>query len=329
MSKNKLKISNLITHNQNMQKILNICRNISTSNSYILITGASGTGKEVLAKAIHNSSNRVGDFIAVNCSAIPDTLFESEFFGYSSGAFTGALLKGKDGYFQMSNNGTLFLDEIGDLPINQQGKLLRALEDKKIRPIGSNKSFDLNLRVICATNKNLDELIKLDKFREDLYYRINIISLNLPKLKERKEDIPMFIDIFLNELSYKNNKLKPLIDNDVYDILSKHSWNGNIRELKNTIEYMLITSKTNKLTKKLIPEYILNATKKTDSLSNYDIPKIFNNKFSLDDYLYNKEKELIKIVLNKSNGNIAEASRILKIPRTTMYYKLKKFNLNN
>ena len=257
-------------------KIINIkekIKRISSSNSTVLITGESGTGKELFARAIHAEGNRKSKpFVAINCGAIPDTLLESELFGYVKGAFTGADPNGKIGKFELANEGVIFLDEIGDMPLYLQVKLLRVLQEMKIVRIGSNKQIELDIRVIAATNKDLKRLIKENKFREDLFYRLNVIPIELPPLRERKEDI----EPIMMELIYKYNSIFKKnvhgVDEDVKEIFLNYPWAGNVRELENTIEFMMnFVNDKGILTKNLIPKTILHykgseAMKKEDQV---------------------------------------------------------------
>ncbi|HBM7277123.1 sigma-54 interaction domain-containing protein, partial [Clostridioides difficile] len=219
------------TKNKNMVKCVELAKKISKSDLSVLIIGESGTGKELLSQSIHNASNRSNQpFIAVNCAAVPDSLLESQLFGYEKGSFTGALREGKKGLFELANNGTIFLDEIGDMPPLLQTKLLRVLQEKQVMPIGSHNVINIDVRVIAATNKNLLKMIREGKFREDLYYRLNVLPIDVPSLRNRKEDIITLMNFFL-----KNNiRLSP----EVITILEKYNWPGNIRELQNVASYV-------------------------------------------------------------------------------------------
>ncbi len=210
-----------------MKKSKDLGKKISKSDYTVLITGESGTGKELMAQSIHNESLRSKQpFIAINCAAMPENLLESELFGYEEGAFTGALKGGKKGLFEQAHNGTIFLDEIGDMPIYLQTKLLRVLQENQVMRVGGESVIDIDVRVVAATNKNLLEMIRQEKFRADLYYRINVLPINIPSLRERKEDISMMLNYFM--------KKKRHISDEAKEILNKYSWPGNIRELKNT-----------------------------------------------------------------------------------------------
>ena len=230
----------LIGESSQIEQIRFFISKYADVNANILITGESGTGKELVATHLHYlSKKRLENFVTVNCSAIPDTLFESELFGYTKGAFTDARDE-KIGLFELANNGTLFLDEVGDLPLNAQGKLLRALESGEIDKIGRKKKYKVDVRIISATNKDLTELVKQKKFRQDLYYRLNILNIHIPALREHKEDIQLLIEYFLKLYSSEYNVIKPEISKDVMDFLNDFDWFGNIRELKNLVLRMLL-----------------------------------------------------------------------------------------
>lgn len=319
--KSKDPFEKIIGNSKKIQEKIAISKQIAPSNVAILITGESGTGKEEFAKAIHYYSGVPGEFVPVNCSAIPSELFESEFFGYEKGAFTGARNEGKVGFFEQAKNGTLFLDEIGDLPLPMQAKLLRVLQDKKVRKVGGEKYIPLNVRVISATNKDLSQLIKKDKFREELYYRINVVEIELPPLRERKEDIVLLADYFIKKICTENNKYVPSLDREVMDILLQYEWKGNIRELKNVIDYMVIMSNEEIITKEFIPKYIY--------AENFnDFIEYRGDFLDLNESVSKLEINLINKALEISSGNKAKASRLLNIPRTTLHSKLKKYGID-
>lgn len=298
-----------------------LAKQVSKANVNVLITGESGTGKEVLARAIHLDSGRKGDFIAINCSAIPCNLLESELFGYDAGAFTGALTKGKKGKFQLADKGTLFLDEIGEMPMDMQVKLLRVLQDGVVQPVGGEKSIKTCARIIAATNKNLEKLMESGLFREDLYYRLKVITIHVPPLRERKIDIPILINSFLNEFSVMHSKSAINISSEILKILIDYDWKGNVRELKNTIERLVVLSNGKSVTIDMLPDDIIKSTleKNTD-----DKPK----EYDLVKTLENTEKNMIKDVMNLAQGNKKNAAQILNIPRSTLYYKLNYYQLD-
>lgn len=303
-------------------------KKVADSTSTVLITGESGTGKELVARSLHNQGNRRNKpFVVINCSAIPDTLLESELFGYVKGAFTGASQNGRMGKFELANNGVIFLDEIGDMPLYLQAKLLRVIQDKKIERIGSNKSIDLDIRIIAATNVDLLKNIKEQKFRSDLYYRLNVIPISILPLRERKEDIIPII----NNLIYKYNKISDkfvhTIEKDVLTALTEYNLPGNVRELENVIELMInMSSEDGIIKKEMLPANIL------QNLHIHSTPKdkiIFKEDMSLDSF-ENIEKNYIEKALN-IYGNDTEGKKIISekmnIGLTTLYRKIKKYNI--
>lgn len=322
---NKYSFSKIIGNNEKFKKTVELCKNISNSNINILILGDSGTGKEVIARSIHTESNRKGPFIPVNCSAIPYSLFESELFGYEGGAFTGADKKGKIGKIEAANKGTVFLDEIGDMPLDMQPKFLRVLEDGIINRLGGYSDIKLDIRIIGATNKNLKELVSEGKFRQDLYYRLSSVVVELPSLRERKDDIELFVYHFLKSFCMQYGVNIPEIPGNIMNILVNYRWDGNIRELKNVIErivIMLKSYKTCKIILEFLPEYI------------YDEYAVFEPEITddiglsdLNTAVSNAEKKAILMALKLSKGNITNATKILNIPRTSLYYKLRKYNI--
>lgn len=322
---NKYSFSKIIGNNEKFKRTVELCKNISNSNINILILGDSGTGKEVIARSIHYESNRKGSFIPVNCSAIPYSLFESELFGYESGAFTGADKKGKIGKIEAANNGTLFLDEIGDMPLDMQPKFLRVLEDGIITRLGGYSDVKLDIRIISATNKNIRDLVSEGKFREDLYYRLSSVAVELPSLRERKDDIELFVNYFLKNFCMQYGVNIPEIPESIMNILVNYRWEGNIRELKNAIErivIMLKSYKTYKVSLEFLPEYIYDSYVSIETEKNEDIRLL-----DLNTAVSNAEKMAILMALKRSKGNITNATKILNIPRTSLYYKLKKYNI--
>lgn len=293
----------------------------SRSNASICIIGESGTGKEVLANAIHYSSNRAdGPLIKINCAAIPDTLLESELFGYESGAFTGARSNGKPGKFELANHGTIFLDEIGELPLSMQVKLLRVLQEHKVERIGGERSIDLDFRLITATNRNLEEMIGEGTFREDLYYRINVIGLSIPPLRQRSTDIEIFARMFLDELNQKYQQHYSFTKQAIFAI-TNYSWPGNVRELKNYVERAAILSYDNVIDVDQLPDKI-----KSHRLS---VANTGHQTFQLHELLENTEREAIINTLQLCKGNKTQAIEILGISRRCFYQKLSKYNLLN
>ncbi len=306
----------LDTDSKKFKEVLRISEKAASSNSNILILGESGTGKEVIAKYIHQCSSRKDEnFVAVNCQVFSDGLLESELFGHEKGAFTGALEK-RIGRFEKAHKGTLFLDEIGEIPANTQVKLLRAIENKSIERIGSNKKLEIDLRLISATNRNLDKEIAEGRFREDLFYRINTITIEIPPLRERKEDIPDFIRFFLNNFKDEMKKNISHVEDGLMEILINYDYPGNVRELKNIIERLVVLSDNGILKKKDLPVI------KPRNNDNFE----FNTGLhTLRDVRQNAEISYIKHVLVRCDNNISEASRILDISRRQLYNKLYEY----
>ncbi|MGO1369444.1 sigma-54 dependent transcriptional regulator PrdR [Senegalia sp. (in: firmicutes)] len=314
---------NVIGRSPKIIEKIKIAKQVAKTHISVLVSGESGTGKEVFAKNIHDYSGVSGLFIPVNCSAIPNELFESEFFGYDEGAFTGASKKGKMGFFELANNGTLFLDEIGELPLFMQAKLLRVLQDNKFSRVGGEKLINTNVRIISATNKSLVDMVDKGNFREDLFYRLNVIEIELPPLRERKNDVVLLIHYFLKELAEKNNKKIPKISSNVLEILKKYNWKGNIRELKNTVEYLLVLSANDVIYENMLPHHILDEVGDYKKNIKDDIIKSFDLNKSIEEL----EKKLINEALNESQGNKAKASKLLKIPRSTLHYKINNYGI--
>lgn len=327
----KAQIKNLekIVHNQSKNIIIGSSKEINrvkslienvafTDTTTVLISGETGTGKELVAKQIHTLSDRcVQSFSAYNCSAIPDHLFESEFFGYNKGAFTGAS-HDKKGWFEIAHKGTLFLDEIGDMPMFLQSKLLRILEDRKVTRLGATKSIDIDVRIISATNKNIDELIEKGKFREDLYYRLNTFEIKIPPLRERKDDIVELSYLFMKEFAEKFNKKITDIDESALSLLLSYNFPGNVRQLKNFIERAVILCKGNILKVEYFTEtsidYFENQNlSESNTIKNYDLEV--------------NERNLIITVLNQTNYNKTKASKLLNITMQSLIRRMQKYNL--
>lgn len=310
----------IISKNKEMQRLFRMLELISESDATILLEGESGTGKELFAKAIHSLSHRKkGPMITVNCGALPDTLLESELFGYKAGAFTDAK-KDKPGRVALAENGTLFLDEIGDISQLLQVRLLRVLQDKVYEPLGSTKSEKANVRIVSATNKNLENLVKKGLFRDDLYYRINVVKLVLPPLRKRKEDIPLLIDRFL----YKYNKLcgKEIhgLSPEAMSVLMAYDFPGNVRELENIIEYATVVSQNSLVRIENLPENLLEGL---DSKNKTTTPKTSEKAFSLEAV----EKDFIRETLRKNNWNRKAAAAQMGIHPSTLWRRIKRLNL--
>ena len=303
------------------RKFMNVLRTaaqVAVSNASICLTGESGTGKEILAKAIHYSSHYAdGPLIKVNCAAIPETLMESELFGYEKGAFTGAKATGNPGKFELANGGTLFLDEIGEMPMSMQVKLLRALQEHEITRVGGTKTIKLNFRLITATNRNLEEMVAKGLFRDDLYYRISVIPLNLPPLRERRSDIPVLANHFLQEIQEQYGGERSF-SSEVLGLLGDYNWPGNIRELKNCVERMSVLSSEEIITADTLPPQIAECrNRRSRNAENY----------RLQDILEKTERDAICAVLGLTGGNKARAIEILGISKRNFYMKLDKYNL--
>lgn len=295
-------------------------KQVAKSDSSVLITGESGTGKELIAKAIHAESNRSdGNLVKVNCSALSEGLLESELFGHEKGSFTGATTN-KAGRFELANNGTLFLDEIGEISHNIQVKLLRVLQEKEFERVGGTKTIKTDFRLIAATNKDLKEEIKKGNFREDLYYRLNVIPIRTPSLKERKEDIPELIDYFLEYFSKEMNKNKVKLTKDAINVLINYSWPGNIRELKNIIERMTVFSNNFDIGKNDIFKYLM--------IDNEDISKDDDTLRPFKESKQEFEINYIQKALEKNFYNITKTAEFMGIARKNLQIKLKQYDIN-
>jgi PAS domain S-box-containing protein len=315
----KYTFSNIIGKNKKIIEAITVAQKVAPTSTSVMITGKSGTGKEVFARSIHEASGRKGNFVAINCSAIPESLFESELFGYVEGAFTGAIKKGRAGKFELANNGTLFLDEIGDMPMDMQVKLLRVLQDGVIYRLGSEKPINTNARILAATNKDLMKLIEEGKFREDLYYRLAVVQIKLPTLHERKEDVRDLAKLFLDQMSSEEGIKIKSVDERVFNVLTNFRWDGNIRELRNVIQRMVVLSSGGRITAESIPEYILDIVGESEDkdLDDYDLEGIVEN----------LERKTIREVMKLADGNKQKAAKMLKIKRSTLYYKLEKYGI--
>lgn len=309
--------SNIVGQSPEMQKVFETIRTVSTSESTVLITGKSGTGKELVARAIHFNSQRSGKaFIAVNCGAIPESLIESELFGHKKGSFTGAVAD-KVGHFKAADGGTLFLDEISEMPLQLQVKLLRAIEQREITPVGSSIPIGINVRFIASTNKDLLKEVEAGAFRKDLYYRINVVEIRLPSLVERRADIPLLVNHFVNK--YKMDMRKDIkgVSNDVMLLLMQHTWEGEIRELENIIERAVIFSKGEYITVSDLPEFLhargtVSPTEENQSLE-----------CAIGDF----EKQYILTVLRKHQFDKEKTAASLKISLPTLYRRIKDLRI--
>jgi two-component system response regulator GlrR len=303
----------IITRSPEMEAILAKARLVAGSDASVMIFGESGTGKELLARAIHRASSRATQpFVAVNCGAIPEQLLESELFGHVKGAFTGAASDYK-GLFQAAGRGTVFLDEIGDMPLPLQVKLLRVLQEKEVRPIGSTQAVKVDVRIISATHRNLEEAIKAGTFREDLYYRLHVVALSLPSLSQRREDIPVLAAYFLKNLATRYGKTLNGFAQDALEVLVKHNWPGNVRELYNVIEQAVALATTPIVTPALLETAIRG---ETGNLSSFESAR------------FDFERDYLAKLLKITNGNVTQAARLAKRNRTEFYKLLQRHHLN-
>ncbi len=313
------RLANVVGNSEKMRRIFDLVERVAQTDVTVLIEGESGTGKELIAKGIHFSGARKDKpFVAINCAAIPETLIEAELFGYKRGAFTGATQESK-GKFEEANGGTLFLDEISTMPLGLQSRLLRVLQEREITRLGENTTRKINVRIIAATNENLTELIKQNEFREDLYYRLAVVPINLPALRERREDIPLLTEHFLKKSIAKHN-LKPLkIEREVIDVFFRYSWMGNVRELENVVERMVVLSNDETLSLEDVPENLVNPQSAAD-----------NRWFSLPNEPINLESvetEIIREALHRFAKNQSQTARYLGITRSALIYRMQKYGL--
>jgi DNA-binding NtrC family response regulator len=311
----------IISQNKAMLEIFELIKKVAYTSTSVLITGESGTGKELIARAVHRQGNRkTGPFVAINCAAIPSELMESEMFGHEKGAFTGAHTR-MIGKFEHANGGTLFLDEISVLRSDLQAKLLRVLQERELERIGSNKPIKVDIRVISATNTNLEEAVAQGKFRQDLYFRLNVVPISIPPLRERKEDIPPLVRHFLHKFNTAFNKRVPGFTEKALDALTRYHWPGNIRELENLIERIVVLSSNNEpVDLKDIPLEILMA-------SGQDVPDLEPSKAGLIKLRETFEKRIILNVLEVTQWNQTEAAKILKVNRNTLIQKAKQLGI--
>lgn len=314
--------TSIIYRSKSIQQVVKTIHHISRSDATVLLLGESGVGKSTFARELHlNSTRRDGPFIEVNCTTIPANLFESEMFGYEPGSFTGANKQGKKGLIQEAHHGTLFLDEIGEIPLTMQVKMLKVLQEKKIKPIGGQKEIYVDFRLVSATNQNLEQMITEGKFRLDLYYRLNVLPLNIPALRERKEDIPILLDYALQRMNTKYNMFKKL-HITTYEMLSSYHWPGNVRELENLIERLVLTSDGNIIYPDALPIAFSTTYQpllyKTDDL-------ILDEDLSLAAALKQTEKILLKKAKDISKSTY-QMAKILGISQPSVVRKLKKYN---
>jgi two-component system response regulator AtoC len=312
---------NIISKNERMRQIFDTIRKVAKYKSTILIEGESGTGKELVAKAIHFNSDRSSNpFIPVNCGAIPENLLESELFGHTKGSFTNAV-RTKKGLFEEADGGTMFLDEIGELPLQLQVKLLRVLQDGEIRRIGDSRPITIDVRIIAATIKDLDKEVRERKFRDDLFYRLNVLPMKIPPLRERKEDIPLLVDHFIGKYSRELNRPIEGIVPEALNCLLNFNWNGNVRELENVIERAIVLTESNTIQVENLPAEIQNA-KEESRLS------LLNDELSIKKASRYLEIDLIKKALQKTKGNHTHAAKLLEISHRALLYKIKEYGID-
>ncbi len=314
---------NIIGKSKSMKDIFKVVKQIADSKSTALIMGESGTGKELISRAIHYNSNRKNyPFVTINCAAIPETLIESELFGHEKGAFTNAIEK-KLGRFEVAHQGTLFLDEIGELSLATQAKILRFLEEREFNRVGGSKTIKVDVRLITATNKDLNQMIKKAAFREDLYYRINVVPILIPPLRERKEDIPLLIDHFINRFSVENNKRVKGISKEVLEMMMQYEWPGNIRELENLMERVITLTSNEYIQLNELPPFF-KGVPRVDGLKD----SVLNGKVSFLKAEEEFEREVILDALKKTNFIQSHAAEILGISRRILKYKMDKLGIN-
>jgi two-component system response regulator PilR (NtrC family) len=313
--------ANILGKSAKMQEIFSIVQRIAKTQSTVLISGESGTGKELIARAIHYNSDRRGKFVSINCGAMPETLLESELFGHERGAFTGAV-RDKKGLFHEADRGTIFLDEIGETSTAVQIKLLRVLQDRVVRRVGSNVESPVDVRVIAATNRDLDESIKEGSFREDLFYRINVIPITLPPLRHRREDIPLLVDHFIEKFSTRMGVPRKRISSDAMRAIEKYHWPGNVRELENVIERMIALEASDVLTTKSLPEHVLLGGRVPDAT--YELPA---DGISLQDHLEAIGKIFMLKALERTGGVQTQAAELLRMSFRSFRYYAKKYEL--
>ncbi|MFC8685366.1 sigma-54 interaction domain-containing protein [Brevibacillus porteri] len=326
-------------HSASIQSAIGSAKKVAQTDATVLIYGESGVGKELFAKAIHQASRRhEKPFIAINCGAIPAALFESELFGYQGGAFTGAEKKGKPGKLELAHGGTLFLDEIGELPLELQVKLLRALQERQFYRVGGTEPITVNTRIVAATNRQLEQMVADGRFREDLYYRLNVFSLEIPPLRERREDLPELVQIFIHEYSVAHDHSVPRISPEVMQALFEYNWPGNIRQLRNVIERLSILQENGVILPEHLPSVIRSQAEPTHVSVHTPIggtyapptptqPSILRPSIGYTAPPVN-EKERIVAALERTYGNKKAAAELLGVSRGTLYNKMKKFNIN-
>jgi len=314
---------NIISCSPTMRPVFELIDSVADSNTTVLIEGETGTGKEEVARAIHHGCKRTGDMIAVNCAALPEPLLESELFGHEKGSYTGAVGQRK-GRFELADGGTLFLDEVGDIPPAMQVRLLRVLQDKRFERVGGTEPIEVDVRVIAATNRDLTRLVRKKRFREDLYYRLNVIRIEMPPLRDRPEDIPLLADHFAAKFARPGQPSKPITP-DAMEALLRHSWPGNIRELENAIERASVTARGPRITSADLPVEIVHAPARPVSIPvdlSRPLPEV------LRATVCDVEKQYIERALRKANGNVGRCARICGLSRRSISTKLAEYQID-
>ncbi|WP_343069607.1 sigma-54-dependent Fis family transcriptional regulator [Clostridium aciditolerans] len=323
----KYNFEDIVTKNKDMKRTIEFAKKAAITNCSILIEGPSGTGKELFAQSIHNYSTRKnGPFVAVNCASLPKELMESELFGYEKGAFTGAAKDGHPGKFELADGGTIFLDEIGELPLDMQSKLLRVLDNNKITRLGGTYEKKLNVRIIAATNRDLIDEIKNKNFREDLYYRINVMNIKTLSLKQRVEDIEILANYFIHRLNSENPSCFKALSSRYLELISNYSWPGNVRQLRNVVERSYYLCESNNITEEYLYDYI--NIKKRLSLVNDEEVATIDDKNSEVMTIEEMEKSSIRKAIKEAKGDLIKAAEMLNISRATIYRKIKKYSIN-
>lgn len=315
----EFRIGNVIGTSESMLQVFDLVERVSKTSVTVLIEGETGTGKELIAKGIHYSGTRNNSpFVAVNCAAIPETLIEAELFGYKKGAFTGAARESK-GKFEEANGGTLFLDEISAMPLQSQSRLLRVLQEQEVTRLGENTPRKIDVRIIAATNENLPELVKENIFREDLYYRLAVVPITIPPLRERREDLPILTEHFVTRTASKHGIKPPKIARDVFKIFFDYPWMGNVRELENLVERMVVLSDGDALTLEDVPDNVKKPSSANGKLW-FPLP---SDPINLEDV----EREIIRETLRRHDGNQSQTSKYLGITRSALIYRMQKYGL--
>lgn len=320
--------SEIVGKSKKMRDIFDLIYRLCKVDTTVMVRGENGTGKELVARAIHfNSSRKEGPFVAINCGAIPEGLMESEFFGHEKGAFTGATDR-KIGKFQLANQGTLFLDEVADLKPDMQVKLLRVLQEKRFTPVGSNREVKTDARIIAATNRNLEKMMEDGEFREDLFYRLNVMPLFLPSLRDRSDDIPELVDSFIKKFARQHKREISGITQDALQALKNYNWPGNIRELENVIEHAFVIENSNQIRITGLPEYIAkNQRNATSTGAMSSVSKSFSGPMDFEQFKEDAEKEFIINALKANNGRINKTVAQANIPKNTLLRKIKKYGI--